>query len=156
MFISFRALSLQWITTEVMRDLALSRCSPNETDPECIRYITGDGTQLFRTQKRILRLRYAKQRARELAAPLGINLALEQPETCVPFQIQELAPPSSGSTTSSSENRCINLGSPGSLIQVDLTYQMPLFFSRVAFVSIPPLQLRGRAIARVEGFPQIN
>jgi hypothetical protein len=144
MVVSFRSLSLQWITTEVTRDLALSRCQPNSQG--CLPSTTSNNQQIWRTRDATLRVQYARTRAQQLATPLGIALqrgVTAESQVC----ISELQPATGG---------CSNPGSPGSLIQIDSTYDMPLFFSKFLFVEIPPIRLRGRAITAVENFPQIN
>jgi hypothetical protein len=144
MVISFRSLSLQWITTEVTRDLALSRCEPRSQG--CLLFTTSSGQQIWRTRNAGLRLQYARKRAAELATPFGIRLP-NDPNDESKVCISELQSPTGG---------CSNPGSPGSLIQIDSTYDLPLFFSKFLFVEIAPVRLHGRAITAVENFPQIN
>lgn len=130
MVISFRAVTLQWITTVVMRDIALwddySTGSPPPKKSE-------DPAKVLQS---------AQERANSLAASIGIKLDQTDNAFCL-----------SNITTS---GICIRTWSPGDTLELKLRYNIPLFFSRLLFVNIPTQTVTGTATAVVENLAQRN
>ncbi len=127
MIISFRAVTLQWITTVVMRDIALWNISASQK--------SSDSTAVYN---------YGQQRANSLASSIGIELdrAITPPAYCV--------------TRVSQGAGCTNTWQSGDTLQLQLRYNIPLFFTRLFFVNIPTQTVTGTAVAVAENLPQNN
>ncbi len=128
MIISFRAVTLQWITTVVMRDIALWNSGVNQR--------SSNSTEVSS---------YGQQRANSLASSIGIALdpATSPPAYCVTNVTQSAA-------------ACTANWVSGDTLQLQLRYNIPLFFTRLLFVNIPTQTVTGTALAVADNFPQNN
>jgi len=140
MIVSFRAVTLQWITTVVMRDIALWR--PVRTDE----------IGLQPTQPVVQRVfDHGKDRANALARSIGIQLDQTQ-STPQAFCIRTI--------TSGVTSPCFAdtnpQWTPGTALQLELRYNIPLFFTKLLFVNIPTQTVTGKALAVADNFPQNN
>jgi hypothetical protein len=133
MIISFRAVTLQWITTVVMRDIALWRGSSGPTQ---------DSKIVFN---------YGKSRANTLASSIGIQLD-EPQSSSQAFCVKTIT---NGALSSCLVDTAANWA-PGTALQLQLRYNIPLFFTKLLFVNIPTQTVTGTALAVADNFPQNN
>jgi hypothetical protein len=125
MIISFRAVTLQWITTKAMRHLALWE-------------VNTDGTTTTSPSQSHA---FAYRQVSAFASAVGIR---NIPQSA--FCVQNLDNPGGCTTT----------WSAGDTLQLQVTYTIPLFFTRLLFVQIPTQTVTGTAVAVVENLPQNN